>query len=135
MCTQLHERLKLARERRRLSLATIARQWGVREQNLELIERNRFEELPTGLYGRNAVRASEKEFLADQIMVFDNDPHDSSAEDHLLTNREGAAGGRARHPRDVDVVGVWHKAGDRAPAQQDDAATHEMNAFIHLAVW
>jgi len=44
--------------------------------------------------GRNAVRASEKEFLADQVMVFDNDPHDTSAEDHLLTNREGAAGGK-----------------------------------------
>ena len=43
--------------------------------------------------GRNAVRASEKEFLADQVMVFDNDPHDTSAEDHVLTNREGAAGG------------------------------------------
>ena len=57
MCMQLHERLRLARERRGLSLATIARQWGVREQNLALIERDRFEELPTGLYGRNAVRA------------------------------------------------------------------------------
>ena len=44
--------------------------------------------------GRNAVRASEKEFLADQVMVFDNDPHDSSAEDHLMSNREGAAGGK-----------------------------------------
>lgn len=43
--------------------------------------------------GRTAVRASEKEFLADQIMVFDNDPHESEAEDHVLTNREGAAGG------------------------------------------
>jgi hypothetical protein len=39
------------------------------------------------------VRASEKEFLADQIMVFDNDPHDTEAEDHVLSNREGAAGG------------------------------------------
>ena len=57
MCTQLHERLKQARERRRISLASIARQWGVREQNLELIERDRFEDLPTGLYGRAAVRA------------------------------------------------------------------------------
>ena len=27
--------------------------------------------------GRNAVRASEKEFLADQVMVFDNDPQRS----------------------------------------------------------
>ena len=57
MCTQLHERLKQARERRRISLASIARQWGIREQNLELIERDRFEDLPTGLYGRAAVRA------------------------------------------------------------------------------
>jgi hypothetical protein len=48
----------------------------------------------TAACGRNAVRASEKEFLADQVMVFDNDPHDSSAEDHLMTNREGAAGGK-----------------------------------------
>ena len=46
-----------------------------------------------GACGRNAVRASEKEFLADQVMVFDNDPHDTAAEDHVLTNREGAAGG------------------------------------------
>jgi hypothetical protein len=44
--------------------------------------------------GRNAVRASEKQFLADQVMMFDNDPHESSAEDHVLTNREGAAGGK-----------------------------------------
>lgn len=57
MCTELHERLRLARVRRGLSLATIARQWGVREQNLELIEQDRFEELPTGLYGRTAVRS------------------------------------------------------------------------------
>jgi transcriptional regulator with XRE-family HTH domain len=57
MCTRLHERLQLARERRGLTLAAIARQWGVREQNLILIERDAFEDLPTGLYGRNAVRA------------------------------------------------------------------------------
>jgi hypothetical protein len=48
--------------------------------------------LATGC-GRNAVRASEKEFLADQVMVFDNDPHETSAEDHVLSNREGASGG------------------------------------------
>jgi hypothetical protein len=57
MCTRLHERLRLARERRGLALAAIAHDWGVREQNLVLIERDAFEELPTGLYGRNAVRA------------------------------------------------------------------------------
>jgi Domain of unknown function (DUF4266) len=43
--------------------------------------------------GRTAVRASEKEFLADQVMVFDNDPHETSSDDHIMSNREGAAGG------------------------------------------
>lgn len=57
ICTGLHEQLRLARQRRGLSLATIARQWGVRETNLELIEQDKFEDLPTGLYGRAAVRA------------------------------------------------------------------------------
>jgi hypothetical protein len=57
MCTGLHEQLRLARQRRGLALTAIAKQWGVREQNLELIEQDRFEDLPTGLYGRAAVRA------------------------------------------------------------------------------
>ncbi len=43
--------------------------------------------------GRTAVRASEKEFLADQVMIFDNNPHETEADDHIMTNREGAAGG------------------------------------------
>ena len=43
--------------------------------------------------GRQAVRAAEKEFLADQIMVFDHDPHEAAADDHIRNNREGAAGG------------------------------------------
>ena len=43
--------------------------------------------------GRNAVRASEKEFLADQIMIFDDDPQEASADEHVLSNREGSAGG------------------------------------------
>ena len=43
--------------------------------------------------GRQAVRAAEKEFLADQIMVFDDDPHEASSDDHIRSNREGAAGG------------------------------------------
>ena len=50
--------------------------------------------LALGACGRQAVRAAEKEFLADQIMVFDDDRHDASATDHIRTNREGAAGGR-----------------------------------------
>lgn len=44
--------------------------------------------------GRTAVRASEKKFLADQIMIFDDDPHESASDEHLRTNREGAAGGK-----------------------------------------
>ena len=44
--------------------------------------------------GRQAVRASEKEFLADQIMVFDDDPQPASRDDHVRSNREGAAGGK-----------------------------------------
>ena len=44
--------------------------------------------------GRNAVRASEKEFLADQVMVFDEDAQETEAEEHMMSNREGAAGGR-----------------------------------------
>jgi hypothetical protein len=44
--------------------------------------------------GRNAVRATEKELLADQIMSFDQDPHETASDDHVLTNREGSAGGK-----------------------------------------
>ena len=46
-----------------------------------------------GACGRQAVRASEKQFLADQVMTFDDDPHDTASSDHIRTNREGAAGG------------------------------------------
>ena len=44
--------------------------------------------------GKQAVRASEKEFLADQIMIFDEDAQETAADDHMMSNREGAAGGR-----------------------------------------
>jgi hypothetical protein len=43
--------------------------------------------------GRTAVRASEKEFLADQVMMFDSDPQETAADDHVMSEREGAAGG------------------------------------------
>ena len=43
--------------------------------------------------GRQAVRASEKEFLADQVMTFDSDPHETASDDHIRSTREGAAGG------------------------------------------
>ena len=50
--------------------------------------------LATAACGRQAVRAAEKQFLADQIMIFDDDPHEAAANEHVRTNREGAAGGK-----------------------------------------
>lgn len=44
--------------------------------------------------GRFAVRANEKEHLADPVMAFDGDGQAAAADEHILTNREGAAGGR-----------------------------------------
>jgi hypothetical protein len=44
--------------------------------------------------GRNAVRASEKEFLADRVMIFDENGQESGAEEHVLSNREGSTGGK-----------------------------------------
>ena len=43
--------------------------------------------------GRAAVRASEKEFLADRVMVFDDNPQEVEADEHVIGEREGAAGG------------------------------------------
>jgi hypothetical protein len=44
--------------------------------------------------GRFAVRPSEKEHLADRTMRFDANGQEASADDHVLSNREGSAGGR-----------------------------------------
>jgi hypothetical protein len=44
--------------------------------------------------GKSAVRASEKEFLADRIMKFDDDAQEAAADEHVASNREGSAGGR-----------------------------------------
>ena len=44
--------------------------------------------------GRHAVRASEKEHLANRVMKFDEDGQEAVADDHVLTNREGSAGGK-----------------------------------------
>jgi Domain of unknown function (DUF4266) len=51
-----------------------------------------FAVLATGC-GRFAVRPNEKEHLADPIMAFDQDPQGDSADEHIIINREGAAGG------------------------------------------
>jgi hypothetical protein len=43
--------------------------------------------------GRYAVRADEKEYLADRIMQPDWDVMETANDQHVLTNREGAQGG------------------------------------------
>ncbi len=43
--------------------------------------------------GRYAVRADEKEFLADRIMQPDFDAQEVASDQHILTNREGSQGG------------------------------------------
>jgi Helix-turn-helix domain len=79
-----------------MSLATIARKYGLREQSLDLMERDRFEELPTGLYGRSAVRSYAKAVgipvdealaaVADRLRPLE-DPLDGLARVHGLTRR------------------------------------------------
>jgi hypothetical protein len=43
--------------------------------------------------GRWAVRPNEKEHLADRTMRLDADEQSAAASEHVLDNREGAAGG------------------------------------------
>ena len=43
--------------------------------------------------GRYAVRPDEKEYLADRIMQADFDTQEASSDEHVLSNREGSAGG------------------------------------------
>lgn len=50
--------------------------------------------LATTSCGKQAVRASEKEFLADRIMQFDADTQEAAADEHIHSNREGSTGGR-----------------------------------------
>jgi hypothetical protein len=42
---------------------------------------------------RLAVRPNEREYLADRIMRFGADPQEEAADQHILSNREGATGG------------------------------------------
>ena len=43
--------------------------------------------------GRYAVRADEKELLADRIMQPDYDTLETGSDQHVLSNREGSEGG------------------------------------------
>ncbi len=42
--------------------------------------------------GRYAVRPSEKEFLADRVMAFDEADQETRAEESVLESREGSSG-------------------------------------------
>jgi transcriptional regulator with XRE-family HTH domain len=113
MCRPLHERLRTARERQGLSLADVARASGVRETNLQLIDSNAFEDLPTGLYGRNAVRgyAAAVGVPIDEALA---EVHDRlrEVEDPIdgLARVRGLE--RPRQPRPIDVApAVEHPVG------------------------
>jgi hypothetical protein len=43
--------------------------------------------------GHVGVKAHQRELLADRIMRFDADPQERAADEHVLSNREGAIGG------------------------------------------
>ncbi len=55
-----HELMRQSRERKSLSIAALAERAGLREPLVQVIERGAFDELPSGLYGRSAVRAYAK---------------------------------------------------------------------------
>lgn len=51
------EKLRRAREANREALEVLARRIGVRQEHLHSIEDGRFEDLPSGIYGRAAIRS------------------------------------------------------------------------------
>jgi transcriptional regulator with XRE-family HTH domain len=53
----VHERLRLARIARGLTIESMAKRSGVRAEWLEAIDSGRFNELPAGIYARSAMRA------------------------------------------------------------------------------
>jgi transcriptional regulator with XRE-family HTH domain len=69
MC--LNERLRQARERKGWTLGTLAIRTGVRESLLASIESGAFGELPSGLYGRAAIRAYAAEVGMDASAVLE----------------------------------------------------------------
>jgi hypothetical protein len=53
----VHERLRLAREARHEDIEAIAQRSGIREHVLRTLEDGRYGDLPSGIYGRTAVKA------------------------------------------------------------------------------
>jgi transcriptional regulator with XRE-family HTH domain len=54
---EIHEQLRQARERRGITIESLQDRTGIRVQVLTTLERGDYASLPTGLYGRHAVRA------------------------------------------------------------------------------
>jgi transcriptional regulator with XRE-family HTH domain len=54
--TVIHERLRLAREKKGWTIEELARRTGIRPRTIELIDRGQLAELPAGLYGRSSIR-------------------------------------------------------------------------------
>lgn len=53
----VHERLRLAREARHEDIDAIAKRTGIRDHVLRTLEDGRYGDLPSGIYGRTAVKA------------------------------------------------------------------------------
>jgi transcriptional regulator with XRE-family HTH domain len=101
----IHDRLSGARERKGWTQEALARRIGVREPVLALIEQGAFGELPTGLYGRYAVRAYASAVGLDPVEVLEAvAPLLRTAEDPLdgLARVRGF-GRRPRSARDEEV--------------------------------
>src|SRR5688500_19737766 len=57
---RIHELMRQSRERKGLSAVALSERAGLREPLVHVIERGAFDELPSGWYGRSAVRAYAK---------------------------------------------------------------------------
>lgn len=98
----VHERLKTAREAKGLSLTELAARAGVRAAVLEAIDRGAYGELPSGLYGRHAVRAYATAVGLDPHTVLDEiGPLLPEPEDPLdgLARVRGFSRASSRRPR------------------------------------
>jgi transcriptional regulator with XRE-family HTH domain/uncharacterized RDD family membrane protein YckC len=72
---RIEERLRLAREQKSWTLEALANRTGVRPRFLAAIEHGAFDELPTGLYGRAAIRAYAAAVGLDAGAVLDEVAH------------------------------------------------------------
>jgi hypothetical protein len=104
MAVGVAERLRQARTTAGETLDALARRTGARAEHLRAIEDGRFGDLPSGIYGRSAVR--------------------SFAAAYQLDPSEAVAGCEAMLPAvDDPIAALARLAGLRAPEKKSDAAT------------